>query len=593
MTASRPFPIYLEQSYLDTYVERAKVAQGTYGTIYKVEHIQSRKLFVSKLLKRHSGNHSLDIELGGIEEIVAMANLKHENILTPVAVYMHPTTTIIYPYYMCDLWQFHISSRIELAIYNSCIKQIMKQLLSVLAYMHSHGFIHRDIKPCNILINKSSASIETLEDANEILIKLIDFGMCRMHNCMSIQEQHHEVCTVNYRPPECFLGQTYYSGEIDIWSAGCIFAELLLGQCLFDDQLNVFRQQLQFIGTPHTTKCPELMMQRDYDAIINFIGGQTATVESPLQTAESLRNVVAGTPEGDLLWAMLNPNPSQRISAAAALQHPYFTDFGNTLVRPITSYAETQLSNLSRMDSLFTMAMKYPQVCGENRIANNTMVILNRAYKLNECYGWRSSFIALDFISQAYLAEKVNNPAADLATVEAALQLAVDFTDYVEYKPTCIKKTAAQPITKAFFYYLKKRMLQFTGGVILANVGLIMECMCKSDPDRLSGVFAGNASLGSRPASGMAIAENRSEMAAARYKKAILCGMCLYLPIFDDRPAVWQYTPMALANNVLNMIMPDVFHETDMVLRAKLVCGFKNISEDLLKKIGLSDLLMK
>lgn len=91
----------------------------------------------------------------------------------------------------------------------------MKQLVDSMAYLHSHRILHRDLKPQNLLIDKEGH------------IKLADFGLSRSFS-LPIRTYTHEVITMWYRAPELLLGSKIYCTGIDIWSLGCIMAEMVL-----------------------------------------------------------------------------------------------------------------------------------------------------------------------------------------------------------------------------------------------------------------------------------------------------------------------------------------------------------------------------
>jgi len=107
-------------------------------------------------------------------------------------------------------YQFNISE----------IKCLMRQLLQAVDYLHKQGIIHRDLKTSNLLYNEKGQ------------LKVCDFGLSRQGTNGAFTPT---VVTLGYRAPEILLGSENYSSAIDMWSVGCIFAELLLGEPFFKD----------------------------------------------------------------------------------------------------------------------------------------------------------------------------------------------------------------------------------------------------------------------------------------------------------------------------------------------------------------------
>ena len=101
------------------------------------------------------------------------------------------------------------------------VKWYMFQILSALSYLHSNMILHRDLKTSNILVT------------NNHVVKLTDFGLARKLKYGGDQRYTTVVMTLWYRPPELLLGESHYGCEADIWSAGCIFGELLVGSPIF------------------------------------------------------------------------------------------------------------------------------------------------------------------------------------------------------------------------------------------------------------------------------------------------------------------------------------------------------------------------
>ena len=179
------------------------------------------------------------------------------------------------------------------------------QLLRGIAYCHQHRVLHRDLKPQNLLINRDG------------VLKIADFGLARSFG-IPVRSYTHEVVTLWYRAPDVLMGSRKYSTQVDIWSIGCILAEMITSHPLFpgsndQDQLHrIFKAT----GTPNPQDWPSVVELPEY---------KTDFYQYPAQPWQTLVPGIDG-PGIDLISKLVKQDPNQRISAKAALEHPFFQD---------------------------------------------------------------------------------------------------------------------------------------------------------------------------------------------------------------------------------------------------------------------------
>lgn len=202
-----------------------------------------------------------------------------------------------------------IKRRIDFTMPN--IKDITKQLLEGVQYCHEHGVIHRDIKPSNLLLTSDGT------------LKIIDFGLAKKFRPNMLMSLN--VITLWYRPPEILLGDLNYGYPADIWSVGCIVAELFLKRTPFQGKVEA--QQLDII----ISKCGEISEETwpgvsklpGYQAIVKKDGGGGGSGSSENGLDDMLRGC-APAEAVDLIKSMLALDPGKRLSAREALEHPWF-----------------------------------------------------------------------------------------------------------------------------------------------------------------------------------------------------------------------------------------------------------------------------
>ena len=180
---------------------------------------------------------------------------------------------------------------ITYVVLNNMVSLFMLQLFRGINYCHSRNILHRDIKPQNLLINETTKEL-----------KVADFGLSRAFG-LPISCYSSDVITLWYRPPELLLGATFYTTSVDIWSAGCVFAELsntgcpLLPGTDVDGQLKITFRLLLGVGLwptedswPGVTKLPE------YDKRIKEATKSSSSHVDPKSPLTSIKQAVPNLP---------------------------------------------------------------------------------------------------------------------------------------------------------------------------------------------------------------------------------------------------------------------------------------------------------
>ncbi|KAK8624390.1 hypothetical protein V6N13_065735 [Hibiscus sabdariffa] len=291
---------------IDTkYVPIKPIGKGAYGIVCSsVNRETDDKVAIKKI------NNAFDNQVDALRtlrELKLLRHLRHENViaLKDVMMPIHRSSFkdvyLVYELMDTDLHQIIKSSQ---ALSNDHCQYFLFQLLRGLKYLHSANILHRDLKPGNLLINANCD------------LKICDFGLARTSNTKG-QFMTEYVVTRWYRAPELLLCCDNYGTSIDVWSVGCIFAELLGRKPIF----------------PGTECLNQLKL------IINMLGSQK---EEDLEFIDNpkARNYIKSLPYSrgipfsrlypnahplaiDLLQKMLVFDPSKRIGVTEALQHPY------------------------------------------------------------------------------------------------------------------------------------------------------------------------------------------------------------------------------------------------------------------------------
>jgi len=182
-------------------------------------------------------------------------------------------------------------------------KSFLLQLLRGIAYCHQHRVLHRDLKPQNLLTNHAGE------------LKLADFGLARAFG-IPVRSYTHEVVTLWYRAPDVLMGSRKYSTPVDIWSIGCIFAEMARGRPLLTGSTDTdqLKKIFKLLGTPNPETWPTVTELPDWK--VDFEQFMPQPLDAVVESLDS---------QGlELLSKMLIFDPNRRVSAQRAIEDPYF-----------------------------------------------------------------------------------------------------------------------------------------------------------------------------------------------------------------------------------------------------------------------------
>ncbi|NXE92554.1 CDK18 kinase, partial [Menura novaehollandiae] len=290
---------------LETYVKLDKLGEGTYATVFKGRSKLTENLVALKEIRLE---HEEGAPCTAIREVSLLKNLKHANIVTlHDIIHTERSLTLVFEYLDNDLKQYLDNCGNLMSVHN--VKIFMFQLLRGLAYCHGRKILHRDLKPQNLLINERGE------------LKLADFGLARAKS-VPTKTYSNEVVTLWYRPPDVLLGSTEYSTPIDMWDIGA----LSRGQdphppeaFLPAPSTHGRFPSLLLPGTPTEDTWPGITSNEEFKAY-NFTQyrAQPLINHAPRLDSEGI----------DLLTNLLLYRAKGRISAEAALQHPYFKSLG-------------------------------------------------------------------------------------------------------------------------------------------------------------------------------------------------------------------------------------------------------------------------
>ncbi|KAJ3412658.1 hypothetical protein HDV05_000408 [Chytridiales sp. JEL 0842] len=290
---------------VDNYEKLNRIEEGSYGVVYRARDRNTGEVVALKKLKLE--NEKSGFPVTTLREIHTLLLAKHRHIVDVREIVVTPSYAGVF--IVMEFVEHDLKSLMEnmrSPFLQSEIKTLMLQILSAIDCLHSNWIIHRDLKTSNLLMN------------NRGEIKVADFGLARRFG----DPQGHMtqlVVTLWYRAPELLLGAKEYTTAIDMWSIGCIFAELVNKEPLFPGrgEIDQLTKIFKLLGTPSEKIWPGFSdLPNSKSVSFANIPFQSLRSRFPYLTENGI----------DLLSRLLTYDPKRRITAAQALRHPYFQE---------------------------------------------------------------------------------------------------------------------------------------------------------------------------------------------------------------------------------------------------------------------------
>lgn len=297
------------------YKVKEVLGEGAYGVVALGVHRKSQKVVAIKKIQPFQRTLFC---LRTLREIKFLRQFNHPNIIRildiqkPSSFEGFNEVYVIQEYMDADLHTVIQTQELS----DDHIKYFLYQILKGVKYLHSCGVIHRDLKPANLLVNENCD------------LKICDFGLARIDANSTKGEDKisfltEYVATRWYRAPEIMLSSAQYSKAIDIWSIGCIVAEMILREPFLPgtDYRNQLALIFEVLGTPtaEEMKCIKLKKARD------FVASQRVRRKIPMKKIFRNANPLAI----DFIEKTVCFDPEKRMTIEQTLEHPYVQDFRN------------------------------------------------------------------------------------------------------------------------------------------------------------------------------------------------------------------------------------------------------------------------
>ncbi|KAL1595946.1 TFIIH complex serine/threonine-protein kinase subunit kin28 [Paraconiothyrium brasiliense] len=293
------------------FVFGARLGEGTYATVYRGHYRDDpSKLVAIKKMKKNTEWQD-GINLDSLREMKYLAELHHPYVINLIAVFTTKDENInlvlehLPRGELQDIWKDK-----DIAYGGADVKAWSNMICQGVWWLHENFVLHRDIKSNNILIAADNS------------LKLADFGLARSF-ANPEAEMTYNVITRFYRPPELFLGSSHYGGCVDMWSVGCVIAELAVRDWFLPSETDLAHLGVitEVFGVPTESDWPGISKLRFWKEQLE---NTPVKRPQPLSWWRS-RMPLIGDAGIDLVRGLLTMNPVKRLTAKQALEHHYWT----------------------------------------------------------------------------------------------------------------------------------------------------------------------------------------------------------------------------------------------------------------------------
>ncbi|KAJ0976983.1 hypothetical protein J5N97_012457 [Dioscorea zingiberensis] len=297
---------------VDEFEKLNKINEGTYGVVYRARDRKTGEIVALKKVKMEREREGFPIT--SLREINILLSSHHPSIIDVKEVVVGNSLDSIFmvmEYMDHDLKGLMDSMKQPFS--QSDVKCLMLQLLEGVKYLHDNWVLHRDLKTSNLLLN------------NRGELKICDFGLSRQYGS-PLKPFTQLVVTLWYRAPELLLGAKQYSTAIDMWSLGCIMAELLTKEPLFNgkSEMDQLDKIFKMLGTPNEEIWPGFSKLGHPN--VKFIKQKGDKLRDKFRPTSFSGHPILSLSGLDLLRRLLCYDPEMRITAEEALQHEWFRE---------------------------------------------------------------------------------------------------------------------------------------------------------------------------------------------------------------------------------------------------------------------------